>query len=75
MLWDQDVDSLTRESVCCLLVLNAVPSTPQWIRRSRVICMMCLCLHVNMCICPEVLRPFIPRTSLPMPLLALGLSH
>jgi hypothetical protein len=50
---------ITLESVCCLLVLNSVTSTPQWIRSwSRVMCMMCVCLDVN--VCSEVLGTLNP---------------
>jgi hypothetical protein len=43
-----------RESVCCVLVLNSVTSTPQWIRQPEAawLCVWCLCawcLRVSMC--------------------------
>jgi len=46
--------SFCRECVCCLLVLNTVTSTPQWIRQPEAawLCVWCLCawcLCVSMC--------------------------
>ena len=61
--------------VCCLLVLNSVNSTSQWIHQSRffrdVCVLVCKCVYL----CSKVPGPFIPRTSLPMPFLAFRCSH
>ena len=35
---------IQRESVCCLLVLNSVTSTPQWIRQAACVCVVFVCL-------------------------------
>ena len=39
---------IQRESVCCLLVLNSVTSTPQWIRQPEAAwgCVWCLCVSM-----------------------------
>ena len=43
--------SIATERVCCLLVLDSVTSTPQWIRQPKrdVVHDVCVCLCVNMC--------------------------
>ncbi len=38
-----------RESVCCLLMLNSVTSTPQWIRQPKPCDMMCEYRRVQPC--------------------------
>ena len=60
------------------MVLDSVASTPQCIHQPEPrdmhdhdVCAVCKCVYL----CSKVLRPFIPRTSLLMPFLALGLSH
>jgi hypothetical protein len=50
--------------VCCLLVLNSVTSTPQWIRQPKprdvvydvCVCLVCLCVNVY----SEILGLFSP---------------
>jgi hypothetical protein len=52
-------DALERD--CCLLVLNSVTSTPQWIRQPKprdVVHDLCVCLCVN--VCSEILGLFSP---------------
>ena len=55
---------MMRESVCCLLVLNSVTSTPQWICQPKprdVVHDVCACLYVN--VCSEILGLFSPWIS------------
>jgi hypothetical protein len=54
------------QRVCCLLVLNSVTSTPQWIRQPEAawVCVWCLCawcLRVSMC--SDILGSLSLRTS------------
>jgi hypothetical protein len=54
------LSSADPERVCCLLVLNSVTSTPQWIRQPEAarVCVWCLCawcLRVSMCLCSDIL--------------------
>ena len=58
-----------RERVCCLLVIDSVTSTPQWMRQPEPrdvhhVCVLAtvLCVNASVNLCSKVPGPFSPRT-------------